>query len=724
MEAKTFLTCELERYVTDTSNLKSEHRREMKQEREKVQKLEEKVIGLMREMREQQAQNQLQMNTMRCRYRYNERELRNELAAADEKIDRMKMNPELQRDETILNLRAENEELKKATERMRKEFNIAKVEGLAMEMAIEDWKNEYQKLTSTVTTIKEEAKQVKEMMRMRTVREQPNCDRKVLDIETAIESAKQGKENIECKIMKALKTGLDAMTEENQQFKKDMLAKDEKRKQEVTILEAQLKESKKCNKQLQEKLTDTQRALTDRVTTIEYRMKNSTDLESKVMKLANKQELMDCMALQRDSRIEDHEREHKVQLGRLEDQLKLERTSNTNLRKDRDNLLQRVAKLERHPNFIDGDNGRGMPRSSHEMPKSKSCLRDQEMEVKMLPKKLEEANQKLQDKTKCDEERDARICALECGMSQLLQGTTEKKTLAGFPTQTGRKESLLIQLQRNNDDRAVIEQELQILLNIQEHEAEASMMKEDMINCLKNQVGVLQYNLMTNDEELYATKLLAVQQSRTIEDLRTSNQVNRERTDSMDDGEQVESKIMAERLCDFKREWQQKEEQLVNEFASEKKLMEEQISTLKQQVQNQQKQNKRSWKSFTFFLPPLLLTKLMQWIFQSPVNDIVHHEQRQSHRQTEPRWRDTVDRVNRQKKSRHRRNRDQPKREETVEQMNQDENSLTFYELRPEKVDCLPDMYFNASRSDYAKLPRSNIDLNTQPTLTELPTLN
>lgn len=45
---------------------------------------------------------------------------------------------------------------------------------------------------------------------------------------------------------------------------------------------------------------------------------------------------------------------------------------------------------------------------------------------------------------------------------------------------------------------------------------------------------------MTNDEELYATKLLAVQQSRTIEDLRTSNKVNRERTDSMDDGEQVE----------------------------------------------------------------------------------------------------------------------------------------------------------------------------------------
>ncbi|XP_071847562.1 uncharacterized protein [Apostichopus japonicus] len=539
MEAKTFLTCELERYVTDISNLKSEHRREMKQEREKVQKLEEKVIGLMREMREQQAQSQLQMNTMRCRYRYNERELRNELAAADEKIDRMKMNPELQRDETILNLRAENEELKKATERMRKEFNVAKVEGLAMEMAIEDWKNEYQKLTSTVTTIKEEAKQVKEMMQMRKAREQPNGDGKVLDIETAIESSKQGKENIECKIMKALKTGLDAMMEENQQFKKDMIAKDEKRKQEVSILEAQLKESKKCNKQLQDKLTDTQRDLRDRLTTLEYRMKNSTDLESKVMKLANKQDLMDCMALQRDSRIEDHEREHKVQLGRLEDQLKLERTSNTKLRKDRDNLLQRVAKLERHPNFIDGDNGRGMPRPSHEMPKSKSCLRDQDMEVKMLPQKLEEANQKLPDKTKCDEGRDARICALECGMSQLLQGTTEKKTF-GFPTQPGRKDALLMQLQRNNDDRAAIEQELQILLNIQEQEAEASMMKEDMINCLKNQVGVLQYNLMTNDEELYATKLLAVQQSRTIEDLRTSNQVNRERTDTMDDGEQVE----------------------------------------------------------------------------------------------------------------------------------------------------------------------------------------
>lgn len=46
----------------------------------------------------------------------------------------------------------------------------------------------------------------------------------------------------------------------------------------------------------------------------------------------------------------------------------------------------------------------------------------------MLPQKLEEANQKLPDKTKCDEGRDARICALECGMSQLLQGTTEKKT--------------------------------------------------------------------------------------------------------------------------------------------------------------------------------------------------------------------------------------------------------------------------------------------------------
>lgn len=51
---------------------------------------------------------------------------------------------------------------------------------------------------------------------------------------------------------------------------------------------------------------------------------------------------------------------------------------------------------------------------------------------------------------------------------------------AGFPTQPGRKDALLMQLQRNNDDRAVIEQELQILLNIQEHEAEASMMKEDM----------------------------------------------------------------------------------------------------------------------------------------------------------------------------------------------------------------------------------------------------